>query len=117
MSAEAAPAEAAPAEAAAPAEEGGESGGGCCSCLRCCSCGGNEPAEPQLITVAPGENYILKHNRCCTDLHMLLVFMAFWGAMFAVMAHAWDKGNTSLIIYGYDWKVTLAIHLGWPIMP
>jgi len=105
-------ADAAPASAEAPppgttvataeneGEGSAESSGGCCSCS-----GGGDDAKPQIIAVAPGENYILKHNRCCTDLHMLLVFFAFWGAMIAVMAHAWEKGDTNLILYGYDWKV------------
>lgn len=63
-------------------------------------------------------------HRRCTDIHMLLVFIAFWAgmcvvtaplpcigrgahpqpAMAQVMKFAWDKGDQNKILYGYDWK-------------
>ena len=77
------------------------SGGGCCGA--CCKAENVDDQPP--ISVAPGENYVLKHERCITDPHMLLLFLVFWGLLIAVIAHSYDQGNVNLILYGYDWKV------------
>ena len=94
------PTEAAPAAAPAAVADESDGGGWCCGCWTAAKVEDQEP-----ISVAPGENYILKHSRCITDPHMLILFVAFWGLMCMVMAHSFEKGNVDLILYGYDWKV------------
>merc|ERR1711865_1218611 len=65
----------------------------------CCCCQAGAP-EPNAL----GSNSILERDRCCTDPHMLLVFLVFVAGMFIVADLAWKEGDPNRIQYGTNWQ-------------
>ncbi|XP_065829328.1 choline transporter-like protein 4 [Oscarella lobularis] len=41
-------------------------------------------------------------NRCCTDILMLLIFIAFWGGMFYIAIYGYMNGNPQRLLYPTD---------------
>ncbi|KAG8386307.1 hypothetical protein BUALT_Bualt03G0135400 [Buddleja alternifolia] len=51
-----------------------------------------------------GNNDIIKHNRKCRDVVVLVIFIAFWIAMIVNSSFGFNQGNPLRLIYGLDYK-------------
>ncbi|KAI4322924.1 hypothetical protein L6164_022574 [Bauhinia variegata] len=47
---------------------------------------------------------IIRHNRKCRDIAVLVIFIAFWIAMIVNSSFAFNKGNPLRLTYGLDYK-------------
>ncbi|WVZ01371.1 hypothetical protein V8G54_027440 [Vigna mungo] len=47
---------------------------------------------------------IIKHNRKCRDIAVLVIFIAFWIAMIVNSSFAFNRGNPLRLTYGLDYK-------------
>ncbi|KAI4333690.1 hypothetical protein L6164_018464 [Bauhinia variegata] len=47
---------------------------------------------------------IIRHNRKCRDIAVLVIFIAFWIAMIVNSSFAFNKGNPRRLTYGLDYK-------------
>ncbi|KAK8469480.1 hypothetical protein PHAVU_005G082401 [Phaseolus vulgaris] len=47
---------------------------------------------------------IIKHNRKCRDIAVLIIFIAFWIAMIVNTSFAFSRGNPLRLTYGLDYK-------------
>jgi len=63
----------------------------------CGCCGDSKPEEP------PKPKPVLKRNNvCCTDIIVLILFVAFWGLMVYIAVYSIYRGNVDRLIKGYD---------------
>ncbi|KAM7492601.1 hypothetical protein LguiA_035522 [Lonicera macranthoides] len=54
-----------------------------------------------------GNGGIIRHNRKCTDLVFLFIFIAFWVAMIVNSSSGFNQGNPLRLNYGLDYKGNL----------
>nr|KYP40982.1 Choline transporter-like protein 5 [Cajanus cajan] len=47
---------------------------------------------------------IIRHNRKCRDIPLLVIFIAFWVAMIVNSSFAFNRGNPLRLTYGLDYK-------------
>ncbi|CAI8593106.1 unnamed protein product [Vicia faba] len=55
-------------------------------------------------TIHMGGNGIIKHNRKCRDIAVLVIFIAFWVALIVNSSFAFNKGNPLRLTFGLDYK-------------
>ncbi|XP_058750620.1 choline transporter protein 1-like [Vicia villosa] len=55
-------------------------------------------------TIQMGGNGIIKHNRKCKDIAVLVIFIAFWVAIIVNSSFAFNKGNPLRLTFGLDYK-------------
>eukprot|EP00042_Codosiga_hollandica_P038317 m.310906 g.310906 ORF g.310906 m.310906 type:complete len:640 (+) comp55359_c0_seq1:214-2133(+) len=69
--------------------------------MGCCAKDSVAPQEGEKIQYDPNFNGPLK-NRSCTDILMLILYIAFWVGMFVVAGIAIKQGDPDRFIYGAD---------------